>query len=153
MFHSRIPEDFSYRTISDPSPIELIISREHPLAEKGSVSFDALKDLPFVVAANNDPFTDLLNDLFRQHGFEPHITFYSTENLNNARLLDSGICSMIVRESYADSILSFCSGSTPVRILPEIPVAFSLVWKSSREFDGDRQLFLEMLADYLKILI
>lgn len=153
MFHSGMSEDLSYQTISEPSPIELIINADHPLASEESVSFESLKELPFVVAANDDPFTGLLKELFRQHGFEPHITFYSTENSNNARLLDSGICAMIVRKSYADSILSFCSGSIPVRIEPEIPIAFSLVRKNSREFSGDRKLFLEMLAGYLKILI
>lgn len=153
MFHGGKPAGLTYRILSDYSPLELIISQDHPLANKGSVSFDSLKELHFVVAANDDSFTDLLKELFRENGTEPHITFYSTENSNNARLLDSGICSMIVRESYADSILSFCSNSMPVRIVPEIPIAFSLVWNSSREFNSGQQLFVEMLADYFKILI
>ena len=152
MFHTEMPEQFSCRTLSDYSPLYLIISRDHPLAKEKSVPFEVLKDVSFVVAANEDPFADLLNDLFEQHGMIPNNIFFSTENSNNARLLDSGICSMILRSCYVDSILQFCSNSTAVRIDPDIPVAFSLFWKKCRSFDSDRQLFLDMLIQYFEIL-
>lgn len=152
MFHTQMPEQFACKTLSDYSPLVLIISRDHPLASQSAIPFEALSDLSFVVAANKDPFTDLLDDLFKEHGMTPNNIFFSTENSNNARLLDSGICSMILRRCYVGAILPFCTNSVAVPIEPETRVAFSLFWKKDREFDNDRQLFLEMLIQYFEIL-
>lgn len=150
MFHTAVREEFEYCPLSDFSPLMLLISRDHPLAERDSVGWQELADLRYVAASKHDPFTDLINHLCIAQGFSPNTIYYSTENNMNARLLDKNICAMFIRESYAHMILQFCRNTVLLPIEPGLRVSHALFWKKGKRFDHDKQIFIDMMIEYFQ---
>ena len=148
LYHREEQPDYIYRKINDYSPFVLICNRQNPLAKKGTVTIRDLQPLRFIQAGKTDPITDLVNEVFRQHGLEEDVAMYTTENSLIGNIIDSEIANILVRECYAPKILQYCRSSIAVPIEPPIRIANSVVYR--RSIQGQRKcVFFDYMIDYM----
>ena len=141
---------FRYYPTSDFSRLMLLTSKDGPLGQAQSVTWEQLKNLRFASAGEGDPFTELFNELCRKNGFEPNTAFYSTENSFVASLVDNNAASIILREDYYMSIMRFCRNARVVPLMPEIQVANALYVSAERTHSVEFEKFLDFMVHYFR---
>lgn len=147
LFHSRRYPDFKYYTISYYSRLMLLTCADSPLARQESVTMEQLKGLRYIAAGEYDPFSSLLNRLCLDEGFQPNNIFFSQENNVIANLVDNGVASILLRESYYHVITRFTKNAVAVPVTPEIRIANSFITVKSTETPELRR-FLQYMIDY-----
>lgn len=147
LFHTRRFQDIKYYTISYYSRLMLLICADHPLAKQDSVSMEQLKDLRYVAAGENDPFTSLVGKLCLDAGFQPNNIFFSTENNAIASLIDHDAASILLRENYYSVITHFTKNTKVIPVVPEIHIANSFVTNKNSETPQLRK-FIQYMIDY-----
>ncbi len=153
MFNTHKYDKYEYYALSEYSRLMFLVCKDRPVASKSSVRTEELKDESIIGASPQDPFTDFVTYLCGTYGFKPNITYYSTENNMNARLIDNNISCMYIRESYAHRILRFCENAVAVPIEPRTDVALSFFWKKDRRFDAEKKLFIRQLTEHFNTII
>ena len=61
------------------SEIVAVVSRDHPLAGAGSVSFSRLRTEPLLMISQEFMFSGVVESLCREAGFEPQVAFESSQ--------------------------------------------------------------------------
>lgn len=91
--------DYPWQQIDDPDltlvrlmndPTVLLVPRDHPAAELGSVRIDSLKDQEWVVR-DEHPVADVLSRVCRDAGFEPRIAFAANDYQETQGMVAAGI--------------------------------------------------------------
>jgi len=91
--------DYPWQQIDDPDltlarltndPTVLLVPREHPIANLGSVRIDALSDQEWVVR-DEHPVADVLRRVCRDAGFEPRIAFAANDYQETQGMVAAGI--------------------------------------------------------------
>ncbi|MCC8080206.1 MAG: LysR family transcriptional regulator [Oscillospiraceae bacterium] len=152
MFHWRDCPEFKYYSISDYSPIQVLISREHPLASKTTVTWGDCSELRYVTAGEEDPFSDLIKDLSISHGFTPSIEIYTTENNLIAQMIDNGAVAIMVRQCYYMAIKKFCRNAVVLPLEPELKIANSLFIKKENYKNRELCTFMEYMQNYFRTM-
>ncbi|MFH5879991.1 LysR family transcriptional regulator [Arthrobacter sp. NA-172] len=71
-------------------PTMLLVQRDHPLAKRGSVRIDTLKDQEWIVR-DEHPVADVLRRVCRDAGFEPRIAFAANDYQETQGMVAAGI--------------------------------------------------------------
>ena len=150
MFHWQEYEDLSYYYISDYSPLLLLISADNPIAGKEHVTWDELSTLRYVTAGESDPFSGLMRRLSLDHGFEPDIALYTTENNVIASMVDNNAAAILLRKNYYKAIMQFCRNAAVIPVEPKIEIANSLIVSKRQKKNPDTMDFLEYMVKYLR---
>jgi len=150
MFHWQEYEDLNYYYISDYSPLLLLISTDNPIAKKESVAWDKLSTLRYVTAGESDPFSGLIRKLSLDHGFEPDIALYTTENNVIASMVDNNAAAILLRRNYYKAIMQFCRNAAVVPVDPKTEIANSLIVSKRQKENPDTMVFLEYMVKYLR---
>ena len=153
MFHWKEHPDLQYFTVSNYSRLMLLTCADNPLASRNSVSWEQLKSLRFVIAGENDPYTDLTKALCKSHGFLPKFAYYSTENNMIASLIDNNSASILLRECYYRVISQFCKNARVIPLVPEVYVANSLIIRAKRRQNKEARKLLKYMIDYFKYVM
>jgi DNA-binding transcriptional LysR family regulator len=91
--------DYPWQQIEDPDltlvrlmndPTVLLVQRDHPFAELGSVRIGTLKDQEWVVR-DEHPVADVLRRVCRDAGFEPRIAFAANDYQETQGMVAAGI--------------------------------------------------------------
>ena len=91
--------DYPWQPIDDPDltlvrlmndPTVLLVPRDHPAAELGSVRIDSLKDQEWVVR-DEHPVADVLSRVCRDAGFEPRIAFAANDYQETQGMVAAGL--------------------------------------------------------------
>lgn len=146
LFHWREHSDMKYYSISDYSRLVLLVGEDNPIAGQETARWEEMKELRFVTAGVDDPFSELFKKLCLNNGFEPHISFYSTENTMIARLVDHNIAAIVLRENYCMAIAKLCKHAKIIPLEPDTNIANSL-------FVSANIARRKELDDYLRYMI
>jgi DNA-binding transcriptional LysR family regulator len=76
------------RLMNDPTV--LLVRRDHPIAERGSVRIHALSDQEWIVR-DEHPVADVLRRVCRDAGFEPRIAFAANDYQETQGMVAAGI--------------------------------------------------------------
>lgn len=150
MFHWREHDDLQYFNVSDYSPLFLLISADHPLAEQASVEWKDLSSLRYVTAGENDPFSGLVKTVSLSHGFDPDIALYTTENNLVASMVDSNSAAILLRGSYYKAIMQFCTNARIIPVEPRFEIANSLFIKKRSGMSPDVRNYIDYMVSYFR---
>ena len=150
MFHWREHPDLKYLYVSDYSPLLLLISADHPLSMKESVSWDELSSLRYVTAGETDPFSSMMKAVSIDHGFTPDVALYTTENNLIANMVDSNAAAILLRRDYYKAVMKFCSNARAVPVEPEFNVANSLFIKKNSGMSREIRDYVDYMISYFR---
>ena len=153
MFHSELHPDFEHCPFSEFSRLMVLVSRDNPLSLGSCVSLTKLSQLRFIFPAENDPFTDIVRELFSKHGVECNTLYNTTEYNMIGRLVDNDKAGMLIREKNCAWILPFCSNSVLLPVEPEIRLTNSIFWKKDRAFEGEKLQFINWAKEYFDTMV
>lgn len=148
MFNFRKFDGFRYYTISDASRVVLLISKDNPLAAKKTVNWNQLRELRYVTAGEDDPFSDLMRFLCEKHGFAQRIAAFSTDNAEIAGMIDSGAAAMLLRECYLGLIQNLCKNAVSIPLDNDLFVSNTLFIRSDRAETGELGQLLDYMVSY-----
>lgn len=131
LFHRKTYEWFDYYTFKPFKRLMLVISKDHPLASRESVSWKDVKPLRMIIAGDEDPFSSLILHICRDAGFEPNNVFYTTENNFIAQQIDGNVAAILLRESYCPVICQFCQNAAVIPLKPEEYIADSVLIRAN----------------------
>lgn len=149
IFHWREYPDLKYHPVSDASRLLLLVCADDPLARQATVKWEQLKNVRFITAGEDDPFSDMIKAMCENKGFSPSIAFYSTENTTIANVIDNNIAAILLRENYYMSIARFCRNARAVPVEPEVCIANSLVIRAGNT-GGIIEEYLRYMLDFMR---
>ncbi|RGZ01227.1 LysR family transcriptional regulator [Clostridium sp. AM58-1XD] len=125
------------------------VSRNHPLAGRGKVSVEQIKDEPLIMF--NDGFyqNQVIKERFEREGFRPRILHYSSQFYTIKEFISDEITAGFMFRDIAETVpeIRGISLENPVYI------QIGLVWKRNRHMFHDAARFLDFTKKYAKTIL
>ena len=126
--------------------LPLLVSAEHALAKRGSISFEELRNEKFILL---DKSRTHISHLCHQGGFEPNISVVCEDLYCMAKLIASG---MVVTIGSEMSLRGLNDKIVAVPTVPEV-TRTTYIFENSRKSNNKlRQTFLAFLTDFFSQL-
>ena len=126
--------------------LPLLVSADHFLADKATVSFEELQNVKFALL---DKSRTQISDLCRQHGFEPNISMVCEDLYCLTKLISSG---MVIALGSKLTLRGISNNLVAVPTVPEV-TRTTYVFENSRKISNRlRQTFLDFLIEFFSQL-
>ncbi|MDU2064244.1 MAG: LysR family transcriptional regulator [Sporomusaceae bacterium] len=122
--------------------IVLCVSPLHPLAERSAVSFDDLKQEPFILLKEDAYHRQVVLEECRKHGFEPNIVLSSSQIETVRGLVGKGVGISFLLDAIAQQDHKIQS----VSLAESMKIEIGLAWKKDRFLSKAAQVFIDYMG-------
>ncbi|MDQ0090766.1 DNA-binding transcriptional LysR family regulator [Paenibacillus anaericanus] len=121
---------------------ELVVSPQHPLADKRTPSLDSLRDVPLIMLSPDTVGRRFVDEVFKKHQMEPNIVMELSSSEEVKRMVEINLGAAII--SRQSILRELRQGSLKVVPIPELEVTHpvGVIYKSSRYINSAMQQFL-----------
>ncbi len=122
----------------------LYVSRKNPLAEKGHVTFEDLRECPLALFNADSVQNKLVRSRFAAMGIHPSIVMHASQLLTIKKFLDEDMAGAFLFESLRGEMKEYAQ----ISLEPEMEIHVGFIWKKGRYFSSD----MKKLLSYLKTI-
>lgn len=111
--------------------LSVVLSADHPLACRGSVTLEDLKEEKFMLPPKNSTMYNIYMNIFQKHGINPnHSNIAGTSGRNISQFVEQGICAALYWKKNAEAIRG--PGTVLLDITPPTHIYVNMLYKDDR---------------------
>ncbi|WP_195575803.1 LysR family transcriptional regulator [Paenibacillus sp. 1001270B_150601_E10] len=124
---------------------ELVVNPKHPLAQSTTVTIDMLENVPLIMLSPDTVGRRFADDVFREHGFQPHIVMELSSSEEVKRMVELDLGAAIISKLSVSAELK--RGSLKMVHIKELETAHpvGVIYRSGRYLNSAMQQFLNDL--------
>lgn len=124
---------------------ELVVNPEHTLAQSTTVTIDMLENVPLIMLSPDTVGRRFADDVFREHGFQPHIVMELSSSEEVKRMVELDLGAAIISKLSVSAELK--RGSLKMVHIKELETAHpvGVIYRSGRYLNSAMQQFLNDL--------
>lgn len=119
------------------------VGREHPLAGRGRVTFEDIKNEDLILFTNGSFQNGFVRSRFAAINAEPRVVLYSNQIITMKNLVrECGVCAFLIRDVVKND-----SGLSAIPIDPPIPIEIGVIWRKNKRHSSDTIQFIKFVNE------
>ncbi len=133
-------DKFNRTTVAEDRLL-LYVSKDHPLANRKSISFEELSETPLALFNADSVQNRLIKRRFEALNTRPNIVMYVSQLVTIKKNLDEGRIGAFLFKSMEKELKDYVS----IEVVPSIPVKVGFIWKKGKYITSDMRKWLNFI--------